>query len=70
MTTGNLRRAAEGLFADDVTSRRQARVFTIISMTFGIGAFLGGIVTPHLANTAVVVPILMLVAAIFWSTRR
>jgi uncharacterized membrane protein YoaK (UPF0700 family) len=76
MTTGNLRRAAEALFAGltgraDDGSLRLAAVFGTLCVTFALGAALGAFCTARLANFAVVVPMgLLLLAMVLASERR
>lgn len=62
MTTGNLRRMAEALFAGampprDPAAPRQARSFAAICATFGLGAGIGALATVHLGNVALAGPI-------------
>jgi uncharacterized membrane protein YoaK (UPF0700 family) len=69
MTTGNLRRAAEALFAGvtgrgEAGSSRLAAVFATVCVTFALGAALGAFCTARLANVAVVVPIGLLLGAL------
>jgi uncharacterized membrane protein YoaK (UPF0700 family) len=66
MTTGNLRRSAELLYAGvlprrDAATLRQAGLFAAICGCFLLGAVAGGLATPVLRNAAVVVPIAALV---------
>lgn len=68
MTTGNLRRCAEGVFRSlmpvrDRGALRQARQFGIICLCFFVGAILGAVATPHLQNAALWVPAGMLALA-------
>jgi uncharacterized membrane protein YoaK (UPF0700 family) len=68
MTTGNLRRTAETLFAamspgHDRDATRQARVFAAICGSFGLGALAGGLLTPVWSNAALAAPIALLGAA-------
>jgi len=70
MTTGNLRRAAESLFAGLTTPRdaaklRQAQVFATICCAFALGSALGAFATARLANVALLIPIGTLMAAFF-----
>jgi uncharacterized membrane protein YoaK (UPF0700 family) len=65
MTTGNLRRFAEGLFTGIVPRRNlqvleQAAVFGAICLAFMIGALIGGLTTGWLHNAALFVPVLVL----------
>jgi uncharacterized membrane protein YoaK (UPF0700 family) len=65
VTTGNLRRLAETVFAGTVPRRNpealaQAWVFGAICLAFLIGALLGGLVTGPLHNAALAVPVLVL----------
>jgi len=68
MTTGNLRRAAEALFAG-VTGRgedgalRLAAVFGTVCVTFALGAALGAFCTAWFGNLAVLVPMGLLLGA-------
>ena len=70
MTTGNLRRGAEAIFAG-VTAPRdpraldQARVFGAVVACFCLGAALGAFATARLGNAALVVPIALLSCALF-----
>jgi uncharacterized membrane protein YoaK (UPF0700 family) len=65
MTTGNLRRAAEALFAAttpprDPSSLREAGVFATVCVTFGLGATAGGLLSERWHNAAVSIPAAML----------
>jgi uncharacterized membrane protein YoaK (UPF0700 family) len=65
MTTGNLRRFAEGLFTGMVPRRdpeilEQAGVFGAICLAFLVGALAGGLTVGWLHNAALVVPVLVL----------
>jgi uncharacterized membrane protein YoaK (UPF0700 family) len=65
MTTGNLRRFAEGLFTGVVPRRdpeilEQAGVFGAICLAFLVGALIGGLTFGWLHNAALVVPVLVL----------
>lgn len=69
MTTGNLRRCAESLFAGtiprfDPGAVRQARVFATICGAFLIGALLGAWVTPLLGNPTLWIAAAILVIAL------
>jgi uncharacterized membrane protein YoaK (UPF0700 family) len=69
MTTGNLRRLAENLFDGslprrNVEAREQAWVFAAICFSFLVGAFLGGVTTPLLANAALGIPVAVLALAL------
>jgi uncharacterized membrane protein YoaK (UPF0700 family) len=75
MTTGNLRRCAEGLFAGtlpapDPLALRQARVFGVICLSFLAGACAGGFATMRWHNAAALVPALVLTAAFVRCRRR
>lgn len=64
MTTGNLRRTAEALFAGimpphDPAAQRQARVFATICSTFALGAGMGGVTTARFGNLALISPLLL-----------
>lgn len=74
MTTGNLRRFAEGLFTGVVPRRNpeileQTRVFAAIILCFLAGAFIGGLTTGRLHNAALAIPVLILCFA-FWRCWR
>jgi len=74
MTTGNLRRAAEALFASVAPPRkqvatRQAAVFAVICASFCLGAGVGAVATAWLANAAVLVPAAVLAAALLMCLR-
>ena len=74
MTTGNLRRFAEGLFIGTVPHRdpdmlEQTRVFGAIILCFLAGAFMGGLTTGRLHNGALAIPILIMGLA-FWRCWR
>ncbi len=65
VTTGNLRRFAETLFAGIVPRRNdgmrdQAGVFGAICLAFLAGALVGGLATPWLHNAALAIPVLTL----------
>jgi uncharacterized membrane protein YoaK (UPF0700 family) len=67
MTTGNLRRAAEFLFAGttpprDPVALPRAGVFWSICVSFGLGAAAGALATGRLANVAVLAPGTVLLA--------
>lgn len=69
MTTGNLRRTAELLFAGlfppgDTVALHQARLFALVCSSFAIGACAGGFATTKLANLAVLLPALALLLAL------
>jgi uncharacterized membrane protein YoaK (UPF0700 family) len=75
MTTGNLRRAAEALFAGltppgDGAALRQSRVFATVCASFACGAALGAFCTGWLANFAVLVPAVILLVALGLCLRR
>jgi len=65
MTTGNLRRFAEGLFTGSVPKRdpeilERTRIFGAIILCFLAGAFIGGLTTGRLHNAALAIPVMML----------
>jgi len=65
MTTGNLRRFAEGLFTGMVPRRdpevlEQAGVFGAICLAFLVGALAGGLTNGGLHNAALAIPVLVL----------
>jgi uncharacterized membrane protein YoaK (UPF0700 family) len=65
MTTGNLRQAAEALFAAlgpgrDRRALRQAHAFALISAGFATGAALGGLVSSRHPNASLALPIALL----------
>jgi uncharacterized membrane protein YoaK (UPF0700 family) len=67
MTTGNLRRFAEGLFDGFVPARdsgalKQARIFGAICLSFLVGACLGGVSSRWLGNAALLVAVVVLAA--------
>jgi uncharacterized membrane protein YoaK (UPF0700 family) len=67
MTTGNLRRAAEGFFAGaagDPAARAQARVFGSVVAMFGAGAAAGAFATERLGNGAALLPVAVLLVAL------
>ena len=80
MTTGNLRRSAEALFAGaawppnhgqpDHAALRQARVFGAVCACFALGAALGGLCAERLGDAAVVAPILLCLWALALCFRR
>ncbi len=70
MTTGNLRRLAEGLFSGVVPRRdpavlEQAGVFGAICLAFLAGALLGGLAAGWLRNAALFIPVLVL-GGVLW----
>jgi len=74
MTTGNLRRFAESLFAGTLPRReavalRQARTFGGICLSFLVGAAVGGFVTPWAGNAALGVPVAVLCVTLWWCLR-
>jgi uncharacterized membrane protein YoaK (UPF0700 family) len=69
MTTGNLRRFSEALFAALLPGRspemsRQVQVFGLICLSFLDGALIGGLLTPWLGNVALWVPVAVMLAAL------
>ena len=75
MTTGNLRRFAEGLFTGVVPRRdpemlEQAGVFGAICLAFLAGALAGGLTTGRLHNAALSIPVLVLIGVLWrcWRT--
>ena len=65
MTTGNLRRFAEGLFAGtiprwDPASLDLARTFGLVCLSFLVGALFGGVATSHWHNLALLISCAML----------
>jgi uncharacterized membrane protein YoaK (UPF0700 family) len=69
MTTGNLRRMAEALFAGTIPPRDpaalpQARAFAAVCAAFGLGAGIGAFATVRLHNAAVIGPIAALLVAL------
>jgi uncharacterized membrane protein YoaK (UPF0700 family) len=69
MVTGNLRRVVEGLHAGwtghgDHDAPRQALVLFLVCVTFAAGAGLGALVTTGAGGRALIVPILLLLAAL------
>jgi uncharacterized membrane protein YoaK (UPF0700 family) len=65
MTTGNLSRFAEALYArsmgrGNATTKRQAWVFASISVMFGVGAGVGALATDHFASGALFFPTALL----------
>jgi len=69
MTTGNLRRFAESLYAGTIghkqrTVPRETRLFGLICLAFFVGAGIGALATPHLHNMALWLPIAVLLAAL------
>jgi uncharacterized membrane protein YoaK (UPF0700 family) len=65
MTTGNLRRFAEGLFTGVVPRRNpeileQAGMFGVICLAFLVGALAGGLTNGGLHNAALAIPVLAL----------
>jgi uncharacterized membrane protein YoaK (UPF0700 family) len=70
MTTGNLRRAVEALFAGlstpgDRTALQQAGVFGTICATFALGAGVGAFFTVRMNNGALCVPVALLLLALW-----
>ncbi len=70
MTTGNLRHFAETLFGGLIPVRdgkalREAGIFGAVCGCFFAGALVGAIVTPHMHNGAVWLPIGALSAAFY-----
>lgn len=75
MTTGNLRRTAELLFAGTFSPREpgalhQARIFLMVCGSFALGACIGAFFTPRFGNVAVVVPAVALALALFHCLRQ
>ena len=69
VTTGNLRRFAESLFAGTVPRRnavalQQAQAFGTICLSFFLGAVIGGVGTAHLGNAALIVTVVILMVAL------
>jgi len=69
MTTGNLRRTAELLFAGifppgDAVALHQARLFVMVCGSFAMGACAGGFATAKVGNLAVLLPALALLLAL------
>ncbi len=74
MTTGNLRRFAEGLFTGLVPRRdpeilEQAGVFGAICLAFLVGALIGALATGWLRNAALVIPVMVL-GVVLWPCWR
>ena len=66
VTTGNLRKLAETVFAGTVPRRNpealaQAGVFGAICLSFLVGALMGGLTTGRLHNAALAIPVIVLV---------
>jgi uncharacterized membrane protein YoaK (UPF0700 family) len=78
MTTGNLRRFAEGVFAGtlprwDPASLRFARTFGLVCLAFLVGAFLGGFATSRWHNLALLICCATLTTALalcWWADTR
>lgn len=75
MTTGNLRRTAELLFAGvfppgDALALHQARLFMMVCSSFAIGACAGGFSTAKAGNLAVLLPALALLLALVRCVRQ
>jgi len=69
MTTGNLRRTAELLFAGvfppgDAVALQQSRIFMMVCASFAIGACAGGFTTVRIGNLSVLLPVLALLLAL------
>ena len=68
MVTGNMRRAVEGfhagLFENDASELRQARVLLIICVAFAIGAGIGAVMTVGVGARALLLPIMLLIAVL------
>ncbi|MBB6244305.1 YoaK family protein [Rhodanobacter sp. MP1X3] len=69
MTTGNLRRTAELLFAGifpprDAVALHQSRIFMMVCSSFAMGACAGGLATAKLGNLSVLLPALALLLAL------
>ena len=65
MTTGNLRRFADGLYLAFQTGQRdeglrQARAFGLVCAHFLLGAIAGAVCTPRLGNIALLIPAALL----------
>jgi uncharacterized membrane protein YoaK (UPF0700 family) len=74
MTTGNLGRFADALYARlsgraEPAHDRQAWIFGIISVAFGAGAAVGAVVTAPFGSGALTIPILLLAWALFLCRR-
>jgi uncharacterized membrane protein YoaK (UPF0700 family) len=75
MTTGNLRRTAELLFAGvfppgDALALHQSRVFAMVCSSFAIGACAGGLATAKAGNLGVLLPALALLLALVRCVRQ
>ncbi len=68
MVTGNLRRAAEEIYAglaeNDASALRQARVLLIVCATFALGAGIGAVMTVGIGARALLLPIALLLAVL------
>ncbi len=74
VTTGNLRRFAETLFAGTIPRRNEVMreptgLFGAICLSFLIGALAGGLATARLYNAALAIPVLVLVF-VLWRCRH
>ena len=74
MVTGNLRYSVETFFAGciekhDPAALRQSRILVIVCVTFALGAALGAILTNTIGSRALLVPIVLLFAALVLCTR-
>jgi uncharacterized membrane protein YoaK (UPF0700 family) len=74
MTTGNLRRFAETLFAGilprrDTVTLDQARIFGGVCVSFLLGAGIGGLITPWAGNAGLAVPVALLGITLWWCRR-
>jgi uncharacterized membrane protein YoaK (UPF0700 family) len=68
MVTGNLRRAAEGIYAglfeNDAPALRQTRVLLVVCGMFAVGAGIGAVMTVGIGPRALLLPIMLLLAAL------
>ncbi|MFM0433773.1 YoaK family protein [Paraburkholderia aspalathi] len=75
MTTGNLRRCAQLFFEStiprwDSARLRDAAMLGAISLSFALGAMVGGLATQHLHDTALCAPAVFLLVALLDICRR
>lgn len=75
MTTGNLRRTAELLFAGvfppgDAVALYQSRLFAMVCCSFAVGACAGGFATAKAGNHGVLLPALALLLALVQCLQR